>query len=267
MVSRERSLWATDVLKAQTHAEFDRLLMEFGIEDLSRMAGHDAGGLQARSVALAKYALKHLEEVTAEGNPLAETIVQRAEERTAQTGQPVRTLSEFSPPGITAAKGPVSQLRNAGDSPAEEPFAGRAADPAISRGAESEAGDLSRRRVFIGHGRSHLWRALKDFVQDRLGLPWDEFNRVSPAGIPNAARLAEMLDAAGFAFIVLTGEDERVDGTLQARTNAVHEAGLFQGRLGFGRAIIVLEEGCEEFSNIQGLGQIRFPKGNVHGLL
>lgn len=39
--------------------------------------------------------------------------------------------------------------------------------------------------------------------------------------------------------------------------------GLFQGRLGFERAIILLEEGCEEFSNILGLTQIRFPKGNI----
>ena len=45
--------------------------------------------------------------------------------------------------------------------------------------------------------------------------------------------------------------------------NVVHEAGLFQGRLGFSRAIILLEESCEEFSNIHGLGQIRFPKGNI----
>ena len=45
--------------------------------------------------------------------------------------------------------------------------------------------------------------------------------------------------------------------------NVVHEAGLFQGRLGFDRAIVLLEEGCEEFSNISGLGQIRFPRGKI----
>ncbi len=39
--------------------------------------------------------------------------------------------------------------------------------------------------------------------------------------------------------------------------------GCFQGKLGFTRAIILLEEGCEEFSNVEGLGQIRFPKGNI----
>lgn len=117
--------------------------------------------------------------------------------------------------------------------------------------------------VFIGHGRSTAWRELKDFVHDRLRLPWDEFNRVPVAGVTNIGRLAEMLDAAAIAFLVMTAEDEQKDGTLRARENVVHEAGLFQGRLGFTRAIIVLEEGCQEFSNIQGLGQIRFPTGRI----
>ena len=72
-----------------------------------------------------------------------------------------------------------------------------------------------------------------------------------------------MLDNASVAFLVLTAEDERSDGNRQARMNVVHEAGLFQGRLGFTRAIVLLEEGCDEFSNIHGLGQIRFPPGNI----
>lgn len=117
--------------------------------------------------------------------------------------------------------------------------------------------------VFIGHGQSHLWRDLKDFVQDRLKLPWDEFNRVPVAGLTNIARLSEMLDSAAVAFLVMTADDEMADGALQARMNVVHEAGLFQGRLGFTKAIVLLEEGCQEFSNIQGLGQIRFPRGNI----
>jgi len=117
--------------------------------------------------------------------------------------------------------------------------------------------------VFIGHGRSSAWKDLKDFIKDRLALPYDEFNRVPVAGITNIARLSEMLDAAAIAFIILTGEDEQADGALHARMNAVHEAGLFQGRLGFTKSIILLEDGCEEFSNIHGLGQIRFPKGNI----
>lgn len=142
----------------------------------------------------------------------------------------------------------------------------------IARRAGSHLARQSRRsarskeigtNVFIGHGRSSAWKELKDFIQDRLHLPWDEFNRVPVAGITNIARLSEMLDAAVIAFLVMTGEDEQADGKLNARMNVVHEAGLFQGRLGFTRAIVLLEEGCEEFSNIQGLGQIRFPKSNI----
>jgi len=117
--------------------------------------------------------------------------------------------------------------------------------------------------IFIGHGRSKLWKDLKDFIQDRLHLPWDEFNRVPIAGVTNIARLSEMLDQAAFAFLIMTAEDEQADGKVHARLNVIHEAGLFQGRLGFQRAIILLEEGCEEFSNVEGLGQIRFPKGDL----
>ena len=129
-----------------------------------------------------------------------------------------------------------------------------------------KASEHSRRigtNVFIGHGRSKEWRILKDFISDRLHLPWDEFNRVPVAGTTNIARLSTMLDAAAIAFLVMTGEDETAEGELRARENVVHEAGLFQGRLGFERAIILLEEGCSEFSNIHGLGQLRFPRGNI----
>jgi len=119
-------------------------------------------------------------------------------------------------------------------------------------------------RVFLGHGRSSSWRELKDFLEDRLGIPTEEFNRVSPAGVATVSRLEDRLQASSMAFIVLTAEDER-GNQLVARQNVVHEAGLFQGHLGFRRAIIVREEGCEEFSNIHGLGQLQFPAGRISG--
>ncbi len=120
--------------------------------------------------------------------------------------------------------------------------------------------------IFIGHGRSPFWRELKDFVSDRMELPWDEFNRVPVAGVTNINRLAQMLDQASIAFLIMTAEDEQTDGNHHARMNVIHEVDLFQGRLGFERAIVLLEEGCQEFSNIQGLGQIRFPKGNISAI-
>jgi predicted nucleotide-binding protein len=118
-------------------------------------------------------------------------------------------------------------------------------------------------KVFIGHGRSLLWRELKDFLQDRLHLEWEEFNREPTAGIATTERLQQMLDTSCIAFLVMTAEDQHADATLHARENVVHEVGLFQGRLGFRRAIVVLEEGCTAFSNIAGLSQLRFPRGNI----
>jgi len=117
--------------------------------------------------------------------------------------------------------------------------------------------------VFVGHGRAGIWRELKDFLKEKLHLSVEEFNSVAVAGVTTASRLEEILDSVAFAFLVMTAEDEQPDGKYRARENVVHEAGLFQGRLGFKKAIILLEEGCEEFSNIHGLNRITFPKNNI----
>jgi hypothetical protein len=114
--------------------------------------------------------------------------------------------------------------------------------------------------VFIGHGRSKEWKDLKDFINDRMRLPWDEFNRVPVAGIPNTVRLSAMLDAAEIAFLVLTAEDERADGSLQARMNVIHEAGLFQGRLGFAEQSSCLRKAARNSQISQDWAKSAFPR-------
>jgi predicted nucleotide-binding protein len=61
----------------------------------------------------------------------------------------------------------------------------------------------------------------------------------------------------------MTAEDEHADGSKHARENVVHEVGLFQGRLGFKKVVILLEDGCERFSNIQGVVYVPFRKGEI----
>lgn len=119
------------------------------------------------------------------------------------------------------------------------------------------------RKIFIGHGRSLVWLQLKDFVRERMGLPCDEFNLEPAAGISTTTRLDAMIAQAGFAFIVMTAEEKHADGRVYARPNVIHESGLFQGKLGTPKAIVLLEEGCSDFSNISGLTQIRFPAGDL----
>jgi predicted nucleotide-binding protein len=117
--------------------------------------------------------------------------------------------------------------------------------------------------VFIGHGRSQTWRDLKDHLQDKHGVRIEAYETGARAGHSIRDILEEMVASSSFAILVLTGEDEQSDGAIRARQNVVHEVGLFQGRLGFARAIMLLEEGVEEFSNVQGVQYIRFSRGNI----
>ena len=77
-------------------------------------------------------------------------------------------------------------------------------------------------RIVICHGRSPLWRELKDFVADRLHLPWDEFNRVSVAGVGTTDRLQQMVETSVAALLVATAEDEHPDGSMNPRQNVAN---------------------------------------------
>jgi len=117
--------------------------------------------------------------------------------------------------------------------------------------------------IFIGHGRSILWRDLKDHLHDKHGIKVEAYEIGARAGHAIRDILQDMMKKSTFALLVMTGEDVTQDGQLRTRQNVIHEAGLFQGRLGFNRAIALVEDGVELFSNIEGIEQIRFSKGNI----
>jgi predicted nucleotide-binding protein len=100
-------------------------------------------------------------------------------------------------------------------------------------------------------------------LSDHLSLDCDEFNIEPTPGIHTTNRLEAMLSQAGIAFLVMTAEDKHADGTVHARENVVHEVGLFQGRIGSLRAIVMLEDGCAKFSNLDGLTVINFPRNDI----
>ena len=117
--------------------------------------------------------------------------------------------------------------------------------------------------IFIGHGGSLLWRELKDHLQDQHKHNVIAYEVGARAGHAIRDILEDMLNSSSFAILVMTGEDSTKDEHLHPRLNVVHELGLFQGRLGFSRSIVLLEEDTKEFSNINGVQQIRFSKGNI----
>lgn len=132
---------------------------------------------------------------------------------------------------------------------------------AESPAARRTPAQKARRTVFIGHGHSEEWRKLAMFLRDDHGLTVIEFNSSSPAGISTTDHIQKMLDQANFAFLILTGEDEQATGEFNPRLNVVHEAGLFQGKLGFRKAILLLEEGMPRVFKRPRAHSYSVPKG------
>lgn len=118
-------------------------------------------------------------------------------------------------------------------------------------------------KIFIGHGQDSQWRDLKDFLQDKNNYDVECYEIGPRAGLSVKEVLESMLTSSSFAILVMTGEDIDSQGDMHARENVIHELGLFQGRLGFQNAIILKEKDVKEFSNILGINQLRFTKGNI----
>ena len=122
---------------------------------------------------------------------------------------------------------------------------------------------IARPKVFIGHGPHPAWKDLKDHLHDKHDFEVCAYEVGARAGHAIRDILNDMLDQSSFALLVMMGDDLMATGELRPRDNVIHEAGLFQGRLWFNRAIVLLEEGASEFSNIHGIQQIRFSKANI----
>lgn len=118
-------------------------------------------------------------------------------------------------------------------------------------------------KIFIGHGHNPQWRDLKDHLHEKHGFEVITYEIGPRAGLSIKDVLKSMINESSFALLLLTGEDLDNEGNLHARENVIHELGLFQGSLGFEKAIAILEKEVTEFSNILGINQVRFSKGNI----
>lgn len=118
-------------------------------------------------------------------------------------------------------------------------------------------------KIFIGHGRSKLWARVQLFLQDDFKLETLTFESESRTSETIVNILEQFLDEASFAILIMTAEDETSEGNIRARQNVIHEAGLFQGRLGFDKVVILKQSETEEFSNISGLQYIPFSGDNI----
>jgi predicted nucleotide-binding protein len=118
-------------------------------------------------------------------------------------------------------------------------------------------------QIFIGHGRNKVWARVQLYLRDELDLKTLTFEDESRTSETIVNIIEDFLNKSSFAILILTAEDETADGKSRARQNVIHEAGLFQGRLGFDKVIILKQEGVEDFSNIDGLQYISFSDNNI----
>ncbi len=100
-------------------------------------------------------------------------------------------------------------------------------------------------KVFIGHGRSKLGARVQLFLKDELNLETFTFESESRTSESIIQILEDFLATSSFAILILTAEDETVDGKVRARQNVIHEAGLFQGRLGFDKVVLLKQDKAE----------------------
>ena len=100
-------------------------------------------------------------------------------------------------------------------------------------------------------------------LEDDLRLATVTYESEARTGHSIVLVLEKILDQATFAVLVFTAEAETEEGRERARQNVVHEAGLFQGRLGFSKAVLLVQDGVEAFTNIAGLQYIPFSDDRV----
>ncbi len=135
--------------------------------------------------------------------------------------------------------------------------------PSEDKGALEKPKEKTNVVVFIGHGRSKQWEKLKAHLQDKHELEIIAYETGARAGHTIRDILDTMAANTSFALLVLTAEDKTANGKMRARQNVIHECGLFQGKLGFDRAVMLVEQGVELGSNFDGIQQLRFKKGRI----
>nr|WP_232118093.1 nucleotide-binding protein [Luteimonas sp. XNQY3] len=215
------------MLKALGHSGFDRFLVQLGLPDPDVGKG---SGLMARTTSLAKYAIEHPDAVTAEGRPLAATIVAEAGDIYRQESLVNITEKEREAfQQASANDGAMSDVTNPlWDSvPHGTPHA---TPPASTIPVPVPA--TPNHRVFIVHGHDEAMKlAVSDFVR-AIGL-----DPVILADQPNGGRTViekfEKNADVGYAIILLSPDDYNPGGRQsRARQNVVLEWGYFIGRLG-----------------------------------
>jgi predicted nucleotide-binding protein len=116
-----------------------------------------------------------------------------------------------------------------------------------------------RANVFLSHGHNELLKLkLKDFLNSKLGRMPIILAEQSSRGLTVVEKLERVSAICCFAVVLMTKDDQQVDGGVRARQNVIHEIGFFQGKYGRKNVVLLAERGIELFTNISGIIRIEF---------
>lgn len=118
-------------------------------------------------------------------------------------------------------------------------------------------------RVFIAHGGDRQWEIVRRAVEG-AGYEIEVFEADERAGESTLRVVHGMISRSTVGVIVMTATDTLPSGLRRSRPNVLHELGMCQGLLGLDQTFIVLENGTEIPSNIEGHIEIRYERGELH---
>lgn len=236
--SRAEIIEAADLLSKLSHSSFDRMLLEFGIDELK--AGREVGGLQARANAVAKFAFANPAVKSAEGLPIGVAIIEYAK------------------------RGGLEDTETDGE---EDPGSGQ---PKWHEGSVSlkngKPFNPSSNKVFLVHGRdTGAMHEVARFLE-KIGLEVTILHERPNKGRTLISKFQEESADIGYAVVLMTPDD--VGGLKghkpsdRARQNVVFELGFFIGRLGESNVCALVSRDVERPSDFEAVVYVEFDNGN-----
>jgi hypothetical protein len=251
--ARRQILGAADRLSNLGHSGFDRMLLEFGVDDLE--AGRDLGGLGSRANALAKFAIENPTAQTVEGIPVGTAVIDYARRLGWDDEGDTPTQHE----GIQAARAvePERIVESSKESGLGMPTAGHLEN---TTGAAAVSN-----KVFLVHGRdSGAMHEVARFLE-KIGLDVTILHERPNRGRTLISKFQEESADISFAVVLMTPDDsgsfkgEKLSD--RARQNVVFELGFFIGRLGAENVCALVSRGVERPSDFESVVYIEF-EGN-----
>jgi sugar/nucleoside kinase (ribokinase family) len=117
--------------------------------------------------------------------------------------------------------------------------------------------------VFLARGSSPEWTAVHDFLRNDCRLSVESAEDALESGPDgDVPAITRHIDNCGFAVCILVDDEGRSEVTA-ANQRVLQLAGIFQGRYGFERVAMVVEEGCDVLSNVAGIIRLDYPRGDI----